>query len=167
MKFVAWIERFNTAVGRACAWLTLLMVLVTFVIVIMRYVFDLGWIWLQESVTWMHAAVFLLAAAYTLAKDEHVRVDIFYKDMSPRRRAIVDATGTVIFLIPVSLFLIWSSWAYVGASWRIGEASVEAGGLAYPWIPMLKTLIPMMSGLLLLQAIVILLRSIQRMRPVG
>lgn len=164
MKFAEWIERFNTGIGRACAWLTLLMVLVTFVIVIMRYVFDLGWIWLQESVNWMHAAVFLLAAAYTLAEDEHVRVDIFYQNMSPRKQAIVDAAGTLIFLIPVALFLIWSSWEYVGASWRVEEASVEAGGLAYPWVPILKTLIPVMSGLLLLQAVVILIRSIPKIR---
>jgi TRAP-type mannitol/chloroaromatic compound transport system permease small subunit len=160
MKLVHRIEQFNSAVGQACAWLTLVMVLVTFLIVIMRYVFDLGWIWLQETVIWMHAAVFMLAAAYTLARNEHVRVDIFYKSMSARGQAIVNALGTLFFLIPVAVFLIWSSASYVAMTWRVEETSVEAGGLAYPWVPVLKTFIPVMATLLLLQGIAILLRSI-------
>jgi len=160
MNFVERIEKFNSVVGQASAWLTLVMVLVTFAIVIMRYVFDLGWIWLQETVTWMHAAVFMLAAAYTLALDGHVRVDIFYKSMTARGQAIVDTLGTAFFLIPVTVFLIWSSSSYVAVAWRIRETSVEAGGLAYPWLPVLKTFIPVMAILLLLQAMVILARSI-------
>jgi len=164
MKFVERIEKFNSVVGQASAWLTLAMVLVTFVIVIMRYAFDLGWIWLQETVTLMHAAVFMLAAAYTLARDEHVRVDIFYKNLTVRGQAIVDALGTAFFLVPVMVFLIWSSSSYVAVAWRIKETSVEAGGLAYPWIPVLKTFIPVMAILLLLQAMVILTRSILRIQ---
>ena len=162
MTFVERIEKFNSAIGQASAWLTLVMVLVTFIIVIMRYVFDLGWIWLQETVTWMHAAVFMLAAAYTLARDGHVRVDIFYKNMTARGQAIVDTLGTTFFLIPVTVFLIWSSSSYVAVAWRIKETSVEAGGLTYPWLPVLKTFIPVMAILLLLQAMVILARSIVR-----
>ncbi len=164
MKFVERIEKFNSIVGQASAWLTLAMVLVTFIIVIMRYAFDLGWIWLQETVTLMHAAVFMLAAAYTLARDEHVRVDIFYKKLTARGQAIVDALGTAFFLIPVMIFLIWSSSSYVAVAWRIRETSVEAGGLAYPWVPVLKTFIPLMAALLLLQAIVIVVRSITLIR---
>ena len=71
------ISQLSNALGKTISWLTLLMVLLTFVIVVLRKYFDLGWIWLQESVTWMHAVVFMLAAAYTLNADEHVRVDIF------------------------------------------------------------------------------------------
>jgi TRAP-type mannitol/chloroaromatic compound transport system permease small subunit len=164
MKLVDRIEKFNSIVGQTCAWLTFLMVLVTFGIVIMRYAFDLGWIWVQETVTWMHAAVFMLAAAYTLARDDHVRVDIFYKAMSARGQAIVNLLGSIFLLIPVMVFLIWSSGAYVAMAWRIRETSVEAGGLAYPWIPALKTFIPLMATLLLLQGIVILIRSIIRIR---
>jgi len=164
MKFVERIEKFNSVVGQASAWLTLAMVLVTFIIVIMRYAFDLGWIWLQETVTLMHAAVFMLAAAYTLARDEHVRVDVFYKKLTARGQAIVDALGTAFFLIPVMIFLIWSSSSYVAVAWRIRETSVEAGGLAYPWVPVLKTFIPLMAALLLLQAIVIVVRSITLIR---
>jgi TRAP-type mannitol/chloroaromatic compound transport system permease small subunit len=164
MKLADLIDRFNTAVGRICAWLTLLMVCVTFTIVIMRYVFDTGWIWLQESVNWMHACVFMLAAAYTLARDEHVRVDIFYKDLGPKRQAIVNAAGTILFLIPISLLLILSSWEYVAIAWKIKESSVEAGGLPYPWVPILKTFIPAMSVMLLLQGIALLSRSVSEFR---
>jgi TRAP-type mannitol/chloroaromatic compound transport system permease small subunit len=164
MKLAEFIERFNIAVGRICSWLTLGMVVVTFTIVIMRYVFDTGWIWLQESVGWMHAAVFMLAAAYTLARDEHVRVDIFYKNLGPRGQAVVNIAGTTLFLIPVSIFLIWTSWEYVAIAWRIREASAEAGGLAYPWVPILKSFIPLMALLLLLQGIAMLARDTVRIR---
>jgi TRAP-type mannitol/chloroaromatic compound transport system permease small subunit len=164
MKLVDRIEQFNSVIGQACAWLTLVMVLITFMIVILRYVFDLGWIWVQETVIWMHAAVFMLTAAYTLARDEHVRVDIFYKRMNSRGQAIVNAFGTAFFLIPVMVFLIWTSSSYVAIAWRIKETSVEAGGLAYPWIPLLKTFIPVMALLLLLQAVAILTRSIVSLR---
>ena len=102
-------------VGRAAAWLTLFMVIVTFVVVVMRYVFDAGLIWVQESVVWMHAAVFMLGAAYTLQDEEHVRVDIFYRKMSERRRAWVDLIGVVIFLLPLCLFLAWNSFDFVCA----------------------------------------------------
>ena len=88
------------------------MVIVTFMVVVLRYAFDVGWVWVQESVTWMHACVFMLAAAYTLACDDHVRVDIFYRDMSPRRKAIVDLAGTLLFLLPVTAFLLFTGFEY-------------------------------------------------------
>jgi TRAP-type mannitol/chloroaromatic compound transport system permease small subunit len=159
MKFADLTDRLNSVVGRTCAWLTLIMVIVTLIIVILRYVFDIGWIWLQESVSWMHAAIFMLAAAHTLARDEHVRVDIFYRKLTPVGRAMVDAVGTVFFLIPVCVFLIWGSWDYVRVAWEIREGSPEAGGLGFPWVPLLKGFIPIMSGLLLLQGIAMLCRA--------
>jgi TRAP-type mannitol/chloroaromatic compound transport system permease small subunit len=144
--------RLSELTGAGIAWLTILMVVGTFVVVVLRYVFDLGWIWMQESVTWMHAAVFMLGAAYTLKRDEHVRVDIFYSRMSRRQQAIVDLLGTLLFLLPVSVFLFAASWGYVHSSWSIHEASREAGGLPYPFVPILKTFIPLTAVLLLLQA---------------
>jgi len=164
MQFTDVLERINVLVGRIVAWLTLIMVFVTFVIVVMRYLFDSGWIWLQESVTWMHAAVFMLAAAYTLAREEHVRVDIFYRRFSPRGRALVDAAGTLLLLIPVAVFIIFESWDYVMFSWRIHESSAEAGGLIYPFPSILKSMIPAMSVMLLMQGMVLLIRSIHRFR---
>lgn len=164
MRILDFLESVNVRIGRAVSWLTLAMVLVTFLIVVLRYVLDSGWIWLQESVTWMHAAVFMLAAAYTLAREEHVRVDIFYRRFSPGTRALIDAAGAAFLLIPVALFFIAASWDYVLISWQIHESSPEAGGLVYPLPSMLKSLIPMMSLMLLLQGSILLLRSIRQLR---
>lgn len=158
------LERINVAIGRATAWLTLVMVIVTFVIVVLRYAFDLGWIWLQETVTWMHAAVFMLAAAYTLARDAHVRVDVFYRNFSPQRKALVDALGAVLFLLPVCGFLLWTSWDYVSVSWSLRESSREAGGLVFPWPSILKSFIPLLALMLIAQALVMLANSIARLR---
>ena len=146
-------EDFSEFTGTVIAWLTLTMVLVTFIVVVLRYAFDLGWISMQESVTWMHAAVFMLGAAYTLKRDEHVRVDIFYRGMSLKGKAVVDLLGTLIFLLPMAVFLAMSSWDYVYTSWAIHEASREAGGLPYPFVPILKSLIPATAGMLILQGI--------------
>ena len=137
--------------GRAVSWLTLGMVLATVAVVILRYAAGIGLIWLQESVNWMHALVFMLGAAYTLKADEHVRVDVLYREMSERRRALVNLAGTVLFLLPLCAFLLAESWQYVATSWRIGERSREAGGL--PMLYLLKTLIPLMAVLLALQGL--------------
>ena len=163
------LERFSELTGSAVAWLTILMVLGTFVIVVLRYGFDLGWIAMQESITWMHAAVFMLGTAYTLKRDEHVRVDIFYRGMSVRYRAAVNLAGTAVFLLPMTVFLAISSWDYVWTSWVIREASREAGGLPYPFVSILKSLIPATAVLLSLQGVANLIGSvmilINRMPP--
>lgn len=144
--------------GRLVAWLTLAMVLTTFTVVVLRYAFNIGWIAMQESVSFMHAIVFLVGAAYTLKHEGHVRVDIFYRGMSTRRRAIVDLLGTLLMLIPTSIFVLWVSWEYVAASWSLLEGSREPGGL--PGVFLLKSVIPLMAALLLLQGVSILLRSV-------
>jgi len=147
----------NAWVGRIIAWLAVAMVLVTFLVVVLRYGFDQGSIALQESVTYMHAMLFMLAAAYTLQRDGHVRVDIFYQGFSRRGRAWVDLLGTLVLLIPVCLFILASSWGYVTESWAVHEGSREAGGL--PYVYWLKTLMVLMPLLLLLQGVVWLLRN--------
>lgn len=153
MKLSAKLKAFSEWTGKLIAWLTVPMVLGTFVIVVLRYAFDLGWIWMQEGVVWLHAAVFMLAAAYTLKRDEHVRVDIFYRDLAPNRKALVDLAGTFLFLFPVAGFLIATSWDYVVVSWSIHEGSREAGGLPYPFVPVLKSLIPLTAVLLIIQGV--------------
>lgn len=158
------IDRLSTVTGHAAAWLTLLMVLVTFVIVVLRYAFDTGVIWLQESLTWMHAAVFMLGAAYTLHLDEHVRVDIFYREMSDRHKAWVNLLGVLIFLFPLCGFFIYESLNYVSASWAIREASRNAGGLPYPAVPLLKSALILMPVAVSLQGLSILLKSVQTIR---
>jgi len=147
----------NAWVGRIIAWLAVAMVLVTFLVVVLRYGFDQGSIALQESVTYMHAMLFMLAAAYTLQRDGHVRVDIFYQGFSRRGRAWVDLLGTLVLLIPVCLFILASSWGYVTESWAVHEGSREAGGL--PYVYWLKTLMVLMPLLLLLQGVVWVLRN--------
>jgi TRAP-type mannitol/chloroaromatic compound transport system permease small subunit len=158
------LDRFSAAIGRASAWLTLFMVLVTFVVVVMRYVFDAGFIWLQESVVWMHAFVFMMGAAYTLQQEEHVRVDIFYREMSARRRALIDLIGVAVFLLPLCGFLAWKGSDFVAASWRLQEASRESGGLPYPLIPLLKTLVVIMPITVALQGVALLSRSLRMLR---
>jgi TRAP-type mannitol/chloroaromatic compound transport system permease small subunit len=140
------------------------MVLVTFVIVVMRYVFDVGLIWLQETLTWLHAVVFMLGAAYTMQREEHVRVDIFYRNMSTRRRAWVNLLGVVFFVFPMCVFFVWTSWDYVAASWAIGEVSRNAGGLPFPFVPLLKTVLIVMPIAVGLQGISLLLQSAQSIK---
>lgn len=158
------IDRFNRATGRLVAWLTLVMVVVTAIIVIMRYVFDAGYIWLQESVIWMHAAVFMLGAAYTLLHEGHVRVDIFYREMSARRRGWVDLIGVILLLLPLCGYLAYASFDFAAASWAIHESSRESGGLPYPLIPMLRSIVLLMPLAVGLQGVSLLLRSLTAIR---
>jgi TRAP-type mannitol/chloroaromatic compound transport system permease small subunit len=158
------LDRISTALGQATAWLTLSMVVITFVVVVMRYVFDAGLIWVQESVVWMHAMVFMLGSAYTLKSEEHVRVDVFYRTMGERRRAWVDLVGILIFLLPLCLFLAWKSFDFVTQSWSLKEASRESGGLPYPFIPILKSVLLLMPITVALQGLSLLLNSFQTLR---
>jgi len=136
--------------GRTVSWLTLVMVFLIFGIVVLRYGFNQGWIWLQESVIYLHAMVFMVAAAWAFQTDDHVRVDIFYRDKPARYKNWINLAGTLLFLIPFCLFLLIIGWAYVAASWATMESSREAGGL--PLVFLLKSLILVMPALLLLQS---------------
>lgn len=162
--FGALIDRISITTGHVASWLTLLMVFVTFIIVVMRYVFDSGMIWLQESLTWLHAVVFMLGAAYTLQQEDHVRVDIFYRNMSERRRALVDFLGVLFFIFPMCAFFVWTAWDYVAASWSFREVSRNAGGLPFPFIPLLKTVLIVMPIAVAAQGTSLLMRSIRQFR---
>jgi len=152
------LEQISESSGRLIAWLTLLIVLITFIVVVLRYVFDIGSIALQESISYLHAFVFMLGAAYTLKHDSHVRVDIFYRNMSTIKRAWVDLLGTLFLLFPVCLFIMFSSWDYVLTSWSQLEESGEAGGLAFVYI--LKTTLLLMPLLLMIQGTALALKSL-------
>lgn len=158
------IDRFSSVTGRLTAWLTLLMVIVTFVIVVMRYLFDAGFIWMQESVVWMHAFVFMVGAAYTLRRDEHVRVDIFYRDTSSIGRAWVNLLGVLFFLLPLCVFLAMKAWDFVAVSWALKEVSRESGGLPYPLLPLLKSVLVIMPVAVALQGISLALHSFKTIR---
>ncbi|WP_420394426.1 TRAP transporter small permease subunit [Acuticoccus sp.] len=152
------IDNTNRLIGKAVAWLALLMVLVQFGVVVARYVFGVGDLWAQESVVYMHGFLFMLAAAYTLSEDGHVRVDIFYRGASERSRALVDLCGALVLLIPVAVLITWSSWNYVGNSWTIMEGSMEASGI--PGVFLLKTAIPAFGILVGAQGVVMMLRAL-------
>ena len=158
------LDRISAVTGRVTAWLTLFMVVVTFLVVVMRYLFAAGFIWVQESVVWMHAVVFMLGAAYTLRDEEHVRVDVFYRTMSARKRAWVDIVGVVIFLLPLCVFLAWNSWDFVAQSWSIRESSREPGGLPYPFLPLLKSVILLMPVAVALQGLSLFLAALRTVR---
>jgi len=145
-----WPERLIALIGRTMAWLTVLMVLLTFGIVLLRYGFNLGWVGLQESVTYLHAAIFMLTAAWALQTDDHVRVDIFYRGFTPRHKAVVNVLGSLFLLLPFCLLLLTYGWPYVETAWRVREGSREAGGL--PLVYLLKSLILVLPLLLVVQA---------------
>lgn len=157
LSLAAGLDRFCVGIGEAVSWLALAMVLVTVLVVVLRYGFDLGWISMQESVTYMHATLFMCGAAYTLSRDGHVRVDIFYRKMSRRGRAWVDLVGTLVLLMPVMGFIAYSAWSYVFESWSLLEGSPEAGGIHGVWL--LKTLMLLLALLMLLQGLAVALRN--------
>jgi len=159
------IDALNEFIGRLVSWLTLAMVLTTFSIVILRYLFDLSWVSLQESIIYMHSLVFMLGSAYTLKHDGHVRVDIVYQRCTPLVKAWIDFFGTLLLLLPVAGFILWSSWEYVADSWAITEGSRNSGGL--PLVYLLKSCLLLMSGLLVLQGASLLINKLTIIVTVG
>ncbi|NOQ65053.1 MAG: TRAP transporter small permease subunit [Methyloprofundus sp.] len=154
----AMIDSINERIGRLVSWLTLALVLITFSIVVLRYLFDLSWVMMQESIIYLHGLIFMLAAAYTLKHDGHVRVDIVYQHCSASTKAWLDLLGTLLLLLPVAGFIFWMSWDYVLASWDILEGSRNSGGL--PFVYLLKSCLLLMSGLLFLQGLSLLMSKI-------
>jgi TRAP-type mannitol/chloroaromatic compound transport system permease small subunit len=158
IRLAAVIDRINTAVGRAASWCALAIVLIGFAVVLLRYVLGLGSIWLQESILYAHAVLFLLAAAWTLKDGGHVRVDVFYASASPRAKAWIDLLGALLLLLPLCIAILWFSWPYVARSWAILERSRETSGL--PLVFLLKTLIPLFALMLALQGLSQAIKSI-------
>lgn len=150
-KIAQWINQLNYRMGQMISWLTLILVALVIIVVLSRYLLGIGSIAVQESVTYVHAVIFMLGLAFTLQRGGHVRVDIFYRDFSARRKAIVDLIGTVIFLLPFCGLILFGSWDYVMASWSIKESSSETGGIAAVYL--LKTLMLFMPITLALQGL--------------
>jgi len=153
------IDFINERVGHAMAWLTILMVINVFLVVVLRYVFSVGYIWMQESYIWMHATVFLLGAGYTLMHEGHVRIDLFYGSAGPRYRAWINILGSVFFALPMFWFFLDKSWPMIMRSWDNLEQSPEAGGL--PGLFLFKSVIAVFCVLFTLQIIALLLRNIE------
>ena len=144
--------------GKICSWFVALMVLVTCLVVVMRYGLDMGSVFLQDVVLYLHGGLFLLGAAFALKRGAHVRVDIFYRNFSTSKKALVDLLGNLIFLQPICWTIFLYSWGYVEFSWRIMEVSPEPDGL--PFVYVQKSLLIVVAILLALQSISEILKSL-------
>ncbi len=151
------ISRVNTALGHLAAWLILIMVLCQFCVVVLRYVFGVGSLILQESVVYMFGASFMLGAALVLIEDGHVRVDIFYQGATKRWQNTIDFWGSLLLLLPVSAVIFWTSLPYVALSWTVLEGSQETSGI--PGVFLFKTIIPIFAAQMFLQGFVMAVRS--------
>ncbi|MEX0760347.1 MAG: TRAP transporter small permease subunit [Tistlia sp.] len=160
-----WIGRLdgiNRAVGSAVRWLALLMVLLQFAVVLLRYVFGVSFIFLGEGVLYLHAALFMLGAGYTLLVDGHVRVDIFYGRLSARGRRLIDLGGALFFLLPSMIAVLVFSWPSVRNAWAVLEGAISVGGI--PAAFLLKSLIPAFCLLLIVQGLACALRDMLRLQ---
>ena len=154
MKYLELVNKINISLGKFFSWALLIMVVLTFVVVILRYLFNIGFIWMQELVRYLYASVFMLCAAYTLANDEHVRVDIFYSNLKNNHKIIINVLGSLLFLIPICFCILYYSYSYVINSWVQLEGSLEERGLHAVYL--LKTLIWAFAIMLVLQGIYII-----------
>jgi TRAP-type mannitol/chloroaromatic compound transport system permease small subunit len=151
-SFADWVDLLNRRFGQGLSWLTLSMVLLQFAVVVMRYVFGVGFVVAQEAIVYLHATAFLLGASYTLLENGHVRCDIFYRSAQPKTRALVDLIGALFFLLPICVTIFWVSLPYVINAWAVLEGSPE-GRLGIPAIFLLKTTMPVFAILLGLQGL--------------
>lgn len=156
--FVRAVDAMNDWLGRAVSWLTLGTVLVCFTVVVLRYAFSKGYVWLQEAYVWQHAIVFMVGAGYTFLHNGHVKVDIFYSRLSPRGQAWVDIVGTLVFLMPWLFVLAWNSASFILSSWSIHEASSQSGGLSGLYL--LKTVVWVFVAVVGLQGLALIGRSV-------
>lgn len=152
---ICWI---NWLIGQLFAWLALGIVLVCFTVVVQRYVFAVSFVWMQDLYIWLSGAMFTAVAGFALMRDDHVRVDIFYRPATVRRRALVDLIGSLVFLLPFTAIVYAYSMPFVLRAWSYTEASANVGGM--PGLYILKSFIIVFAGLLALQAVAMICRSI-------
>jgi len=157
-SFVSAVGRLNGFVGKTFAWLAPLGALLCFTVVVQRYLFSTTQLWLQDLYVWVNGAMFMAVAGYTLLIDGHVRVDILYRPASPRRKAILDLVGVLIFLLPFCAVVWLWGFEYVQRAWMLREGSANPGGM--PGLFILKTFILVFDVLVCLQGIAMALRSI-------
>lgn len=161
-KLADYLDYINNTVGNVVRWSALLMVLLQFGIVVLRYVFGVSFIFLNEGVLYLHGALFMLGAGYTFLVNGHVRVDIFYARYSKARKAKIDIFGHLFFLFPAMILLVFWSWPAVRSSWVILEGPISVGGIPASFL--LKSLIPGFCILILIQGTACLLRDVLRIR---
>ena len=152
------ISAFNELLGRLFSWFSLGIVLVCFSVVVLRYFFNTGFVWMQDLYVWMNGIMFTGIAGYVLMREGHVRVDIFYRPATLRRKAMIDLFGTFVFLLPFAFVVIYYSWNYVRSSWGISEQSGNAGGMHGLYV--LKSFIIVFAVVIALQGIAAALRAL-------
>ena len=150
----------NKGVASVVRWFALAMVLIQFGIVVGRYVFGVNSIAVQESVLYLHATLFMLAAGYTLLVDKHVRVDVFYAKVSPQTQRRIDIFGHIFLLLPSMTALLYWSWPSVRNSWKILEGPISVGGIEAVFL--LKSLIPAFCILVMIQSVSLLIGLLTR-----
>ncbi|MET3927057.1 TRAP transporter small permease subunit [Devosia sp. 2618] len=156
--FTRGISAINWLVGQVLSWLALACVLVCFSVVVQRYFFDTSTLWMQDLYVWLSGAMFTGVAGYTLLRNQHVRVDIYYAPATIRRKAIADLIGVVAFLVPFMIVVLIYCWPYVARSWRLMEASANVGGM--PGYFVLKSFVIVFAVLVGLQGLAMGARSI-------
>jgi TRAP-type mannitol/chloroaromatic compound transport system permease small subunit len=152
------ISRLNGLLGRIFAWFSLAIVLICFTVVVMRYAFRTGSVSLQDLYVWLNGAMFMGIAGYTLLRNGHVRVDIFYREASLRTKAIVDMVGTVIFTLPFVVVVTLWVLPYVQRSWALREGSANFGGM--PGLYVLKSFLLVFTAVVALQSLAMFLRGL-------
>ena len=157
IRLVRTIDWLNETAGKIVAWLTVLMVLNVFIVVVLRYSFSIGWIWMQELYVWTHATIFLLGAGYTLLHEGHVRIDLFYRSARKKYKAIINIFGSLFFATPLLILIYNKSLPLIVRSWENLEKSAEAGGLGGVFL--LKSAIAIFAILFGLQFISLILKS--------
>ncbi|OCW57379.1 TRAP transporter small permease subunit [Hoeflea olei] len=162
MRFLAWVASLicavNLLIGRSFSWLALAIVVVCFTVVVQRYLFSVSHLWMQDLYVWLNGAMFMAVAGFALLRDDHVRVDIFYRPAGIRTRAIADLIGVVLFLLPFTWVVYTYSLPFVIRSWGYREASANVGGM--PGLYILKSFILAFAALIALQGIAMAIRSV-------
>ena len=155
-----WIDALNQWVGRGVAWVTLGLVLVVFVDVVMRYLFNTSFVFTQELEWHLFGFIFLIGAGYTLLHDGHVRVDIVYQRVGFKPRAWINLIGVIFFLIPGCIMVITTSWKFTMNAFAIMEGSPDPGGIPFRFV--LKGCLPVGFSLLLLQGVSLGIHSLMQ-----
>ncbi|SNR69395.1 TRAP transporter small permease subunit [Puniceibacterium sediminis] len=162
MRFLAGIAALicavNLIIGKTFAWLSLAIVAVCFTVVVQRYFFAISYVWMQDLYIWLNGAMFTAVAGFALLRDDHVRVDIFYRPARMRTRALTDLGGVFLFLLPFTWVVYQYSMPFVQRAWGYHEASANVGGM--PGLYVLKSFIIAFAALIALQGVAMIIRSI-------
>ena len=159
-QFQILIDKVIDNIAKILTYLLVSMIILVFITVIIRYMLNISYVALQELVMYFHALIFMFGVSYALKEKSHVKIDIIYNSLSKKNQYFISMLGTIIFIIPTSLFIIYSSMDMVIQSWSLLEGSSEAGGLDLIFI--LKSVIPIMGFLIFIQALSDIIKYMDR-----